>query len=239
MLGPRTSATFLLILTLAAAVFAQENRCTTKIADLPPAPELRGFRPGQTLEQVKKRVPQIVFGRADDLGLSKTSINPNFDRRIDQTSFEDVRTVSLDFLDGRIASLWIGYEGSFKWKSVEEFVKGISQVLALPNEWTAKGRAQQLRCADFELSVSLIAGGPSLHIVDLAAEETFIARRQAREDAAEAATEPTPVVGDTRNKIYYPVGCQALKDVPEKRRITFNSHEEAEKAGYKRSGRCP
>ena len=238
----RALATLCLVLLFAAIVAAQDNQCSAKLDRLPQVPELRGFRLGMTPEQVKARVPQVVFGRTDDLGVSKTSINPDFDPRIDKTNFADVRTVSLDFLDGRVTSLWIGFEDTFKWKSVDEFVKGISQVLGVPTEWSTKGRAQQLRCADFELSVSVIAGGPSLRIVELAAEETIAARRQAKEDAAEAqanAPEPTPMIGDTRNKTYYPLDCSALKDVPEKKRITFASKEEAEKAGYKRSSSCP
>ena len=238
----RALATLCLVLLSAAIVAAQDNQCTAKLDRLPQAPELRGFRLGMTPEQVKARVPQVVFGRTDDLGVSKTSINPDFHPRIDKTNFEDVRTVSLEFLDGRVTSLWIGFETTFEWKSVDEFVKGISQVLGVPTEWSTKGRAQQLRCADFELSVSVIAGGPSLRILELAAEETIAARWQAKEDAAEAqanAPEPTPMIGDTRNKTYFPLDCSALKDVPEKKRVTFASQEEAEKAGYKRSERCP
>jgi hypothetical protein len=238
----QVSATLFSILFVAAVVSAQGNQCGAKMADLPQAPELRGFRLGMTFEQAKTRVPQIVFGHTDEFGLSKTSINPDFDLRIDKTNFEDVRTVSLEFLDGRVTSLWIGYENSFKWKTADEFVKGISPALGVPIDWTAKSRAQQLKCVDFELSVSVIAGGPSLRIVDLPAAETLVARRQAKEDAAEAqeaAPAQTPVTGDTGNKTYYPVGCQSLKDVPEKKRIAFNSQEEAEKAGYKRSSSCP
>jgi len=237
----RRSSSLCLILLVAAIVSAHGNQCSAKIADLPQAPELRGFRLGMTLEQAKTRVPRIVFGPTDEFGMSKTSINPDFDSRIDKTNFEDVRTVSLEFLDGRVTSLWLGYENSFKWKSRDEFVKGISEALGVPNEWTAKGRAQQLKCADFELSVSVIAGGLSLRIVDLPAAETLVARRQASEDAAEAlegATAQTPVIGDTRNKTYYPLGCLSLKDVPEKKRIEFSSQEEAAKAGYKKSSSC-
>jgi Metal binding domain of Ada len=234
------SVLFLLLLFAALAV-AQDNHCTTKLADLPRIPELCGFTLGMTFDQVKTRVPQVVFGRPDDLGLSKTSINPDFDPRIDKSSFTDVRTVSLDFLDGRLSSLWIGYQETFKWKTLGEFVNGISQALAVPNEWTTKGRAQQLKCADFELDVSMIADGPSLHISDLAAAETWAARRQAQADEAEAreaAADQTPVVGDAQSKIYYAPDCQSLKSVAQKNRVKFKSADEAEKAGYTRSSKC-
>lgn len=220
---------------------AQENTCKAKLADLPSAPELCGFHLGMTQDQVKAQVPPVKFGPKNEFGISKTSISPDFDPRFDKTNFTDVRTVSLDFLDGQLTQLWIGFEGTFKWNTAEEFVKGISRELALPDEWTTKGRTQQLTCTDFQVTVSMIAGGPSLRITDLPAEETITVRRQAKEDEAEtAATAPeqTSVVGDTRKKIYYEKDCEALKTVPEKNRMIFGSDKDAEKAGYKHAETC-
>ena len=242
MLYPKIYSALLLLLALLAPVSAQESTCKAKLADLPQARELRGFRLGMTPEQVKARVPQVVFGHKDDLGVSKTSISPDFDARIDKTNFEEVRTVSLDFLDGRVMSLWIGYASTHKWKTIEEFVKGISQELSLPDQWTTKGRAQVLSCSDFQVSVSPIGGGPSLRIIDRTAEETIAGRRQAKADAAETeevAPEQTSVVGDTRKKLFYQMDCKGLKAVPDKSRVTFGSRTEAEKAGYKRADDCP
>ena len=104
----------LLVSLLCVARIAAQNTCTAKLADLRQPEELRGFRLGMTTEQVKARVPQVVFGKKDDLGISKTSFSPDFDPRIDKSNFADVRTVSLDFLDGRVTSLWIGFDNTFK-----------------------------------------------------------------------------------------------------------------------------
>src|SRR5215510_12062196 len=82
--------TLLLLLTDQAA----PAQCTKKISDLPAAPELLGFHLGMTKDQIKARVPQTVFGRADDFGVTKTTINPYFDPTIDKTKFEGVRSVS-------------------------------------------------------------------------------------------------------------------------------------------------
>jgi hypothetical protein len=239
----RICSIILFALLFVARGAAQERACTTKLADLKAAAELRGFHLGMTTEEVKVRVPQVAFGRKDDLGVSKTSISPDFDPRIDKTNFADVRTVSFDFLDGRLMTLWVGFDNTFKWKTVDDFVKGISDELALPDGWTIKGRAQQIQCADFQLTVSPIGGAPSLRIADLTAEETILARRQAKEDATTAAEaagpEQHPVVGDARNKIYYPADCEALKTVPEKSRQSFESKGAAEQAGYKRAANCP
>src|SRR5882762_1058573 len=169
-------------LALAVPASAQENTCKAKLADLPNAPELSAFHLGMTPEQVKARVPQVKFGPTNEFGVSKTSINPDFDPQIDKTNFTGVRTVSLDFLDGRLTSLWIGFEGTFKWKTADEFVRGISHALAVPEQWITKGRSQQLTCTDFQVTANIIAGGPSLRIVDMPAEETVAARRQEKED---------------------------------------------------------
>src|SRR5258708_5768538 len=107
MIHPRVYGALALVLTLAGSLVAQDRTCTAKLAALPQVPELRGFHLGMTRDQVKARVPQVQFGHTDDLGVSKTSINPGFDPRMYNASFSDIRTVSLDFLDGRVMQLWI------------------------------------------------------------------------------------------------------------------------------------
>src|SRR5215216_8038376 len=137
----------LLLLLLAQSASAQ---CTKKLAELPAAPELLGFRLGMTKEQIKARVPQTEFGRTDPFGVSKTTINPYFDPKIDKTKFEGVRSISLDLVDDRLTSLWIGFDETFKAHTTEEFLKLISQSLGVDGNWSSwRARGQQLRCADF------------------------------------------------------------------------------------------
>jgi hypothetical protein len=235
---------FVLIILCASTVCAQESQCTLKLADLPIAPELMGFRLGMTTDQVKARVPQALFAKADEFGVAKTSINPDFDTRIDKSTFPGVRTVSLDFLDGRLTSLWLGFDGSFKWKTVPDFVKGISQSLRLPAAWTSwRTRGQQLRCADFQMTSIIVAEGPSFRIVDEAAEQTVTARRQAKEEQeaseGEEQTQADAVVADKKSKVYYPHGCGPDKEIKETDRVVFGTKEEAEQAGYKVAKNCP
>jgi hypothetical protein len=224
-------------------VVAQFNRCEVKLSELPPAAELSGFRMGMTMDQVKARVPQVLFGRTDDLGVLKTSINPYFDPKIDKSGFADVRTVSLDFLDGRVTSLWIGYEPTFKWPTVADFAKGISKSLSLPDVWLPwKSQGQQMKCADFQLTVSRVAQGPSFRILDLTAEATFAARRIAKEEErdapAENSEEEAEIVGDKQSKVYYPADCEGAKEIGESNRTNFKTSIEAEKAGYKPANEC-
>lgn len=237
--------TLFVLLAISLPVSAQ---CTQKIATLPAAPELLGFRLGMTKDDIKALVPQAQFPRADPFGVVKTTINPHFDSTIDQAKYKGVRSISLDLLDSQLTSLWIGYDDTFKVQNVDEFVKLISSSLQLSGQWSSwRSRGQQLRCADFQLIVSTLAGGPSLRLLDAGAEDTIAARRQAKEEQdalAEAATEnddeeqPAEIIGDKQTKTYYPPGCQPAKGITATNRAVFKSPAEAEKAGFKLAKNC-
>ena len=231
----------LLLVLCAVSVAGQENKCVLRLSELPDAPELFGFRMGMTNAQVKARVPQVAFGRADAFGVAKTSINPDFDPQINKASLGGIRTISLDFLDGRLTSLWLGYDATFKWQTIPDFVQGISQSLRLPDAWKPwKLRGQQLNCADFQMTVSFVAEGPSFRIIDDTAEETIAARRQAKEDQDSATEEgeSSEIVADKRGKIYYSESCRPAHEIKESDRVVFKTIEEAEKAGYKPAKAC-
>ena len=228
------------------------GQCTKKIAEIPAAPELLGFRLGMTKEEIKLHVPQTQFGHTDDFGVSKTTINPYFDPKIDKTKFEGVRSISLDVLDQKLTSLWIGYDENFKAPNVDEFVKLITQSLQLQAaNWSSwKSRGQHMRCADFELIVTMVARGPSLRVLDTAAEETVATRRQAKEEQdsmAEAAaaagttteaTEEPEIIADKKSKTYYIGACKPEKEIAEVNKTVFKTTDEAEKAGFKLAKNC-
>ena len=232
----------LLLLLLTQSVPAQ---CTKKISELPAAPELLGFRLGMTKEQIKARIPQTKFAGADHFGVAKTTINPYFDETIDKSKLESVRSISLDLVDDKLTSIWIGFDDTFKVHTAEEFVKLISQSLQVDGNWSYKSRGQQLRCADFQLTVTTVAGGPSFRLVDTAADDLIAERRQAKEEqdalaesgaAATEATEPAEIVADSKSKTYYPNGCLPAKEIANK--ITFKTTAEAERAGFKAAKNC-
>lgn len=233
-------------LLFTTAVSCVQAQCTQKLSNLPPAPELLGFRLGMTKEEVKGRVPQTKFGKTDDFGVSKTTINPYFDPTIDKTQFENVRSVSLDLLDDRVTSLWIGYDETFKVQDIELFARMISTSLKLPGTWSPwKGRGQQLKCSDFQIFVTTIARGPSLRIVDVGAEEVVATRRQEKEEKDAAAAEAMgsaeareELLGDKKARVYYLATCGSAKDIPEANRVVFKSVEEAQKAGFKLAKNC-
>ena len=228
------------------------GQCSKKLSELPAAPELLGFKLGMTKEQIKAQVPQTEFGRTDDFGVSKTTINPYFDPKIDKTKFEGVRSISLDVLDQRLTSLWIGYDENFKARTTDDFVKLITQSLQLnASDWSSwRSRGHQMRCADFQLIVQMVAGGPSLRVLDVAAEEMIATRRQAKEEEASAAegaatnagaetTEVQPeIIADKKSKTYYVGPCRPEKEIAEANRVVFKTTDEAEKAGFKLAKNC-
>jgi hypothetical protein len=225
-------------------VNAQSGQCTLKLADIPAAQELLGFQMGMTKEQVKLRVPQVKFGKTDDFGVSKTTINPYFDPKIDTSAFAGVRSISLDFLDDHLTSLWIGFDESYKANNVAEFVTTISHSLHLPDAWTDwRSRGRQMRCANFQMIVSMVAGGPSFRLLDTGAEDVVSSRRDAKENEREAsaaeAEESTPrIYGDKRTKLYYSAGCELPKDLGEGDKQVFKTADEAAKAGFKLANGC-
>jgi hypothetical protein len=216
------------------------------MSELPAAPELLGFRLGMTREQIKARVPQTKFGHPDPFGVTKTTINPYFDETIDKTKFESVRSISLDLVDDKLTSIWIGFDETFKAPTAAEFIKLISQSLQVDGNWSSKSRGQQLRCADFQLLVTTVAGGPSFRLVDTAADDLIAERRQAKEEQdslAEAGAsiengEPAEIIADKKSKTFYPNGCQPAKEIDEANKITFKTAAEAEKAGFKAAKNC-
>jgi hypothetical protein len=235
----------LLLLLSAQSAFGQ---CTKKISELPAAPELSGFQLGMTKEQIKARVPQTKFGHADHFGVSKTTINPYFDETIDKTKFQGVRSISLDLLDDKLTSIWIGFDEDYRVHTAEEFVKLISQSLQVNGNWSSyRSTGQQLRCADFQLIVTTVARGPSFRLLDIGADDVVAERRRLKEEqdaAAEAAagsgesTEESEIIGDKQSKTYYPNGCQPAREISDANRVMFKTTAEAEKAGFKAAKNC-
>ena len=171
-----------IILLQAFIVSAQETKCTLKQAQLPAAPELHGFHLGMTVAQAQTLVPTLVLSHTDEFGFASTSFTPELIPTLDKATYQDIRTVSLEFLDGHLTSLWIGYKDSFKWKKLDEAIAGLNKSLGLPNAWRTRTLEEQMACTDFQLGVRMVAGGPSIRIFDPAAKATLEERQAAKEE---------------------------------------------------------
>lgn len=226
---------FLILATLCwcATASAQPANCSLKPEQLKATPELFGFHLGMTLDEVKARSSLIKFGRPDQFGVVKTTINPHYEPRFDKELFADVRTISFDFLDGKLVSLWIGFEETFKWPRLDEFIDNLSKSLDLPTNWPAKRNGNQLTCDGFSLFASIIARGPSIRVTDDVAQNVIAERREKAVESQE-----TEVIGDKRNMNYYPADCAAREGVPAESRSIFKNKDDAETAGYKLAKEC-
>lgn len=178
----KLSQALLLMMICAGAAIAQEGKCTLKLAELATSPELRGFRVGMTLEEVRARLPKAQFPTADEFGFASLNIFPDYEQGIDKKAFEGVRTVSLEFLDNRVTALWVGYDKTFKWQTIDEFVAGITPALRLPNRWRSRFRNRLLDCADFTVAVIPVGDSPSLKITNDVARTILDERKAAREE---------------------------------------------------------
>jgi hypothetical protein len=173
----------IVIFVCVCATSAQESKCTLKKSELPSIPELRGFYLGMTTEQVRARATKIQLRPSDEFGSTALNLFPDYESGIDKKTFEHVRTISLEFLDGRVSSLWIGYDQSFKWQSPDEFTQGFAAALKLQGAWRQKLRNRLLDCADFSVAVIPAGGSLSIKLVDEGARETLEKRKAAQEES--------------------------------------------------------
>ena len=187
-----------------------------------------------TLAEVKAREPLVQFGPADPFGVVRTTVNPHFDPRFSKTVYAGVRTISFDFLDGKLVRLWLGFDEGFKWSTLDDFVPNFSKLLGVPADWPRKGNGRELMCDGFSLFATMIASVPSLRITDETAEDIIGSRRE----VAAAVADGTAIIGDVRTKSYYSANCAAREHVPSDNRAIFANKEEAEKAGYKLAQDC-
>lgn len=142
----------LFLLSGATFINAQENKCTLKTNQ---APELRGFRLGMTVEQVKTRFPFVRIIDSGEFDFYKTArVTDENLKAID--SFRGVQSVRLTFLDDRIISIVFGYDSSIEWKSDEQFSTRVGEMLKLPNAWQTgmSGYNRQLECDGFHVRTS-------------------------------------------------------------------------------------
>jgi hypothetical protein len=156
----RTLVPLILAALCCCATASAQPACSLKLNQLKETPELFGFRLGMTFDEVKARSALIKIGPADEFGVVKTSISPHYEPRVDRTAFPDVRTVSFDFLDGKLVTLWIGYEPTFKLPVLDDFVAYFSKALDVPGQWPAKGTGPGINSATASRCLHPSSPGP-------------------------------------------------------------------------------
>lgn len=98
------------------------------------SPELRGFRLGMSINQVKARASNLILGKINQVGLQNGKIIYTRSTKENRDSSK-VKSVELEFLDNKLASIRVTYDGSVRWNHIDDFVYKISMSLGLPVKW--------------------------------------------------------------------------------------------------------
>lgn len=135
------------------------NLACSKPCNLTPenAPELRGFRLGMTLDEIKRKFPNLPSITSDENGLSKIYFDRtskpeqsyrefNFVDANFMEAFKGTRRVYLELTDNKVAVIKVVYTDEIPWKSEEEFIKRTAESLNIPGTWTMSDGYNTLQC---------------------------------------------------------------------------------------------
>lgn len=124
------------------------------------APAIRGIRLGMSVDQVLAQIPgseadSDLLGRLSQVyfGYLSTFVVPG-NYVTSKEKFAGVSSINLGFLDGRLSSFSIRYDGP-EWKSNEQFAARLAEVLNLPGvgSWKPSANGLAIACDGFEISV--------------------------------------------------------------------------------------
>ncbi len=146
----------------------RESKCTLARAQ---APALRGLKLGMSQAEVLARFPGSKV--KDFINYYKkqgvTQINIKFVDPTDENKgkyafteldksrfpeFDDVESLSIEFLDKRIYEIKLIYDDTIAWKDTNEFVARVFQALKLPKVWQRNSDlfdTQNLECMGFRM----------------------------------------------------------------------------------------
>lgn len=123
------------------------------------APELRGFRLGMTLDEIKRKYPKLPPISANEYGLSKLYFDrtPKPQQSYNEFNFinadfydelKGTRRVYLELVDNQIAAIKVVYTDEIPWKSDEEFIRKTAESLNIEGTWSNNDGYRSLQCAD-------------------------------------------------------------------------------------------
>ena len=132
------------------------------------SPELRGFRLGMTLTDIRKHFSEFPSVSANQIGVATIEISPDYIKNalneqrgddvvslLSSSSFpelNELKHVRLKLLDGRLIEITVFYPNDIKWRSADEFVQKTSDALKLNGTW------KQLSDSDYSNSRLLQCG---------------------------------------------------------------------------------
>lgn len=186
----------LLVGLLYATVGAQIRPCPLRVDQFP---EVRGFRLGMKVTQIRQRFRNFEPPERNEFGYSEFSYDFTlergaFERFGDETKepLEGIDTkglgfVGLGFLDDQLVALAVTYDRSVKWRGLDEFLGLLINSLNLParTEWReVDTETAEFRCDDYLIRATLRPkhGGSGIAFYKLGIEEEIEKRKAEKEE---------------------------------------------------------
>jgi len=153
---------------------------------------INGIKLGMTAQQVLALFPgsrddeeiKASLSKPSEVGLSSLTISPqNYSTKAD---FEGINQIVLTLLDGRVSTLYVGYDAPVA-ETLDESVTKFSKGRKLPEarSWKAYGgfddQLKTMKCKDFEINV--FAGGKNVNVNYVQLVDT-VAQRKLKERKA-------------------------------------------------------
>lgn len=195
----------LLAIVLGTASFVQgqtpntaADECKVTVAK---SPAIRGLHLGMTIDQAVAAVPgaendEEIRRQLSNTRFGRTGTSIALSKYLPQEKFTGVSAVQLSFLDGKLTSLVVVYQGP-EWKSVNQFLEKVSEGLRLPGSAAWQPGAalangyKRLKCDGFE-AIAYVSGGSnnSIALATLGTDEIVREREEAPKEQARRAFKP-------------------------------------------------
>jgi len=170
-----------IMLVCAASVFGQQSACALK-----QSPELRGFRLGMSVLEVRRNLEDAT---QFDLKMSGNGAK-SFTVRIPAAELkealaEGIDEINLSFIDGKLAVIKATYNSGMTWDGAEDFLTKESESLGLPKPSAANSSGSQgnekykVVCNGFAVTLAYSFGvSPNVTINDMAAQKIADQRKE-------------------------------------------------------------
>ena len=98
------------------------------------APELRGFKLGLSLPEVRQKFPDFPQPKELEYGKAIAKVYPW--QVSEQNALKDIE---IEFVDNRIVKIEVFYNDELKWKSADEFAQKTGEAMKLDGTWKKVG----------------------------------------------------------------------------------------------------
>jgi hypothetical protein len=159
------------------------GRC---ILGLNEAPELRGLRLGMDVAGVRKALANVTTLTPDVRPKDEFGASSVIFRGVKGPNLKGVSKLALKFLDDRLVSISVTYDGSVKWDNAAQFLSRINTALGFPDAWRFVGARDtgdyKMECRGLNLGVEFNTGlSPTLTFNDSEAPRIIVKRREEKE----------------------------------------------------------